>query len=146
MGGLNDPDLTVAEFNAPDSVVAGQAFEVSYKVTNLGPGAAKWAWVDRVYYSADSAYSEDDRELGMSPHFVLSMPAGGYYRNTMAVTVPGGIPAGPVMTANETVQVSWTVANTGTETASAPWEDAGFLSSDDTLDPGSGDGSPFVAD
>ena len=49
------PDLQVTEIEAPTHIMAGQPFDVSYTVANLGPGDASYrtAGMTSIYLSRD---------------------------------------------------------------------------------------------
>ncbi|HLF95978.1 MAG TPA: CARDB domain-containing protein, partial [Methylococcaceae bacterium] len=84
------PDLQVAQVTAPDSVLAGQGFTVSYRVVNAGgdtPGDQS-AWNDLVYLSKDRFLDvNQDRYVGYLAHNG-GLAAGGSYDASLQVTAP----------------------------------------------------------
>jgi subtilase family serine protease/uncharacterized membrane protein len=61
------PDLVVENFDAPSTIVAGDSFDVSWELVNIGPLPASAAWVDRLYLSADDTLDASDTLLSLSP-------------------------------------------------------------------------------
>ena len=64
------PDLVVSTVTPPATATVGRAFDVSYTVTNSGPGAVP----DRQNVWSDSVYLSRDRYLDVrSDHFLGSI-------------------------------------------------------------------------
>ena len=62
------PDLAVADFEAPETVTAGQPFPLSFAVENRSPAATgPGLWGDRVYLSADDVLDPGDVMLRSEP-------------------------------------------------------------------------------
>ncbi len=86
------PDLQVSEVLAPDRVRAGQSFDVSYTVQNLGGDtpASQSNWDDLVYLSRDQFLDlRADRFLGTVRH-QGGLQAGTSYSETASYRAPSG--------------------------------------------------------
>ena len=84
------PDLPVTQVSAPDSVIAGQAFSVSYQVENKGGKTPtdQSSWYDMVYLSKDRFLDlNKDRYLGYVQHNG-GLAAAGSYGATLSYTAP----------------------------------------------------------
>ncbi len=85
------PDLQVASVSIPQRTLIGQFFDVTYRVTNSGPGGTpgKQAdWDDLVYLSRDQFLDLNaDLFLGSAQH-VGGLDAGSSYQNTLSVRAP----------------------------------------------------------
>ncbi|MDZ4254036.1 MAG: CARDB domain-containing protein, partial [Sulfuritalea sp.] len=84
------PDLQVATVTAPDAVVAGQNFTVSYRVTNAGGDTPsdQTRWNDLVYLSKDRFLDvNQDRYVGYLQHGG-GLAGGGSYDASLTVTAP----------------------------------------------------------
>lgn len=85
------PDLVVTDIEAPASTLSGESVELSWTVTNAGPGATREeAWNDLVYYSPTPVFDAARAVLlGSFQHLgVLSNDAS--YTATASVRVPDG--------------------------------------------------------
>ncbi|MDH3460422.1 MAG: hypothetical protein OEM00_05480, partial [Burkholderiaceae bacterium] len=84
------PDLQVASVTAPDSVLAGQAFAVAYRVENKGGKTPtdQGSWYDMVYLSKDRFLDIDkDRYLGYVNHSG-GLDVAASYEATLNFTAP----------------------------------------------------------
>ncbi len=85
------PDLQVTQVTAPNSVIAGQALNISYTVENKGgkTPADQGSWYDLIYLSKDRFLDiNKDRYLGYVSHGD-GLPAGGSYDSgTLSFTAP----------------------------------------------------------
>ncbi|TAK28763.1 MAG: hypothetical protein EPO21_22325 [Chloroflexota bacterium] len=77
------PDLTPTELISPPVGVIGQPITLTWSVQNQGDGEALPTWIDRVYLSTDSMYSDDDTLLGNQARS-SAVPAGSGYSMTVA--------------------------------------------------------------
>lgn len=68
----SDPDLTPVKLTAPATVAPGQPMTITWSVENQGAGGAYSGWTDRVYFSIDDVWGEDDIALHESWHEVLA--------------------------------------------------------------------------
>lgn len=87
------PDLQVASVSAPDAVLAGQSFTVSYRVVNAGGATPsdQTNWNDLIYLSKDRFLDvNQDRYLGYVQHNG-GLAADGSYGGTLSVTAPRGL-------------------------------------------------------
>ncbi len=85
------PDLVVSNVVAPDQVIAGSTFSVTYTVTNLGAGATLVSdWTDSVWLTRDKTRpipAKGDILLTEVPHDGTLVVDGGY-DETVSVTLP----------------------------------------------------------
>jgi hypothetical protein len=84
---LAAPDLQVS-LTAPSSAVLGQAFNVSWTVTNQGSGdTVATSWADDVYADTGAMLDSSAVLLGSYVHYGLLNP-GDSYSQSQAVTLP----------------------------------------------------------
>ncbi len=76
-------DLFLESLNAPSSVLNGNTFEVSYTVRNIQTGTAAAPWIDRVVFSRDRFYGNNDDTVIESRTVTTSLEANGFYRETV---------------------------------------------------------------
>lgn len=84
------PDLQVAQVTAPEDVIAGQVFQVSYQVINNGgkTPSDQQSWYDLVYLSKDRFLDvSKDRYLGYVTH-TGGLDANASYDVSLALTAP----------------------------------------------------------
>jgi subtilase family serine protease len=86
------PDLQVTSVQAPQHVLIGQQFNVTYTVTNKGTGdtrPSEAGWTDEIYLSLDPHLDFDgsDPYLGFVTH-TGGLTAGSDYKVTQQVTAP----------------------------------------------------------
>ena len=86
------PDLTPTELAAPASAGADQQIEVSWTVANQGAGQAQPDWYDRLYFSTDDVWDNQDTQLN-SFQWNYAVAAGASYTQTETVRLPE-VPAG----------------------------------------------------
>ena len=87
---VTPPDLQVAEVTAPASVLAGQNFNVSYRVVNAGGNTPsdQTSWNDLIYLSKDRFLDvNQDRYVGYIAHGG-GLAAAGSYNGNLTVTAP----------------------------------------------------------
>jgi len=89
---VTTPDLTPTVLTAPASAVAGQQIEVSWTVENPEAGEAQPYWYDRLYFSADDVWDDQDTQLG-SFRWNHTLAAGASYTQTQIARLPQ-VPAG----------------------------------------------------
>ena len=103
------PDLMVSDVTAPASVVSGQTLNISWKVTNVGPGSTlpESIWYDGVYLALDTIPNIDFRSSpNWNPYSWNSLTANGrplllgtkqrptslspgqFYTNSLSFTLP----------------------------------------------------------
>ncbi len=83
-------DLFLESLNAPSSVLNGNTFEVSYTVRNIQTGTAAAPWIDRVVFSRDRFYGNNDDTVIESRTVTTSLEANGFYTRTITGTAPFG--------------------------------------------------------
>ncbi len=86
------PDLEVVDIQVPNQVFTEQEYEVSWTITNNGPGATTVpAWNDRLYYSEFQEFAwATVNYLGQFSN-ASYLGAGDSYLNTGTFTVPQGL-------------------------------------------------------
>ncbi|MFN0053205.1 MAG: CARDB domain-containing protein [Planctomycetales bacterium] len=86
------PDLQVTSVNAPTQAFSGQPVNLSWTVTNLGPGRTlESSWVDYVYMSDDTNLDGADRFLGALGHGGILNSGAGYTAPSTAFNLPIGV-------------------------------------------------------
>ncbi|MBI4327963.1 MAG: VCBS repeat-containing protein, partial [Chloroflexi bacterium] len=83
------PDLLVTSLNAPTGALSGQLVEVSWALTNSGPGAVTKPWTDTVALSL-AASGENPQSLGSFP-YTNGLASGGSLVRTQTVILPQGL-------------------------------------------------------
>ncbi|NLF30106.1 MAG: cadherin-like domain-containing protein, partial [Planctomycetes bacterium] len=86
---LSAPDLELAGLSAPDAVVFGGAFDVSWRVSNISASDADRGWSDEIWLSDDAAWDAGDTLLH-SDWVAEGLAAGAEYVKTRAVTIRQG--------------------------------------------------------
>jgi hypothetical protein len=84
------PDLQVTRIDLPAAVTAGQSFNFTYRVDNLGGATPQdqGNWYDLIYLSKDRNLDLDkDRYVGYVPHY-SGLAAGGNYEQPVSITPP----------------------------------------------------------
>src|SRR5205823_2686194 len=88
------PDLRVTSVAIPEHTTAGQFFNLTYTVSNLGGGdtpTTQGAWTDEFYLSRDQVLDlRADRYLGSQAHSG-GLAAGDSYSSTISLRVPRDI-------------------------------------------------------
>ncbi|MFH1279223.1 MAG: CARDB domain-containing protein [Candidatus Eisenbacteria bacterium] len=86
------PDLAVTQVSAPDSAFSGQTIQVSWQVSNLGPGGTNTpSWEDAVYLSTDTLLDVGE-DISLGRHGNVSyLQAGESYTNVQDGELPEGI-------------------------------------------------------
>lgn len=85
------PDLAITALSVPTEAFAGQTFQVSWTVRNVGPGAATRNWYDAVYLSLDQLFDRSsDVYVGYADRS-QALASGGEYVRTVQFTVPSGL-------------------------------------------------------
>ena len=88
------PDLAVTQILAPSTAFAGQALNVSWTMTNQGPGVAGANWQDRLYLSTNATLDASAILLAtVSAATASPLAAGANYSLTQTVTLPN-VPIG----------------------------------------------------
>lgn len=88
------PDLVVTNLIVPSVAYEGQPFTATWTVQNIGPVAAKGAWLDAAYLSLDQTVDFGvDTYVGSVPN-VTNLAPGASYTNTASFVIPQGY-AGP---------------------------------------------------
>ncbi len=89
------PDLAVTSVSSSQQVTVGQAFSVSYTVTNIGTGAVpanQAAWTDNVYLSRDQYLDASSAVfLGTVPSQDDALAPNGSYTVSTQFGVPAGL-------------------------------------------------------
>ena len=89
------PDLAVAKFEAPPTVVVGEPFPVRFVVENRSPVTAAGLWGDRVFWSADERLDANDVQLLSEPR-VKDLPGFDAYGSPVHSGVVGSeVTTGP---------------------------------------------------
>lgn len=88
-----DPDIINLDLQAPTTLIQGQNYTATYKMANLGSGAATGNFTTRLYLSSDALPDSGDLVLGQSTG---SNYAPGFTSATQTVsfTAPSNLPAG----------------------------------------------------
>ena len=105
-------DLEVIEVDAPlhgpdgptDTLFAGDAYTVTWTVSNIGGLKTSGFWSDAIYLSADEVWDVNDRLLDVVSHTGALMP-GEAYTGSLATTLP------PVLDGNYRVIVRTDIYN-----------------------------------
>jgi len=87
---LRPPDLAPVSWVVPATVVSSQGqplVQVSWVVTNYGPGLAPGGWYDAVWFSTNGVLDINSQEIGDFYHS-QNLPAGGSYSMTNSVNLP----------------------------------------------------------
>ncbi|UOP01493.1 CARDB domain-containing protein [Kingella potus] len=82
--------MQVTQLVAPTRAIAGQQFEIAYRVSNFGgkTPAGQSGWTDKIYLSKDRFLDlEKDRYLGYT-HHTGGLPEGGSYESSLTVQAP----------------------------------------------------------
>ena len=82
------PDLEISALADPGSIVVGDAFAVSWTVSNIGSGEAFANWYDRVYLSQDAVLDGGDLALGSAFYRPGHPGAMASYSPNVSVSVP----------------------------------------------------------
>lgn len=83
-----NPDIQPGNVQALLPVVGGLTLQVSYNITNNGPGAIDGAsWNDHIVLSTDDQWSEDDLNL-LQPLLSPNIPVGQFISRTNTVALP----------------------------------------------------------
>ena len=84
------PNLTVSDVVVPDSANASERINVSWTISNIGDGEALGDyWYDRIYFSTDEIYDENDTQLAYnyySPQNSLASEES--YTSSRNITLP----------------------------------------------------------
>ncbi|QGJ71800.1 Hypothetical protein PBC10988_35090 [Planctomycetales bacterium 10988] len=88
-----DPfQLEITDFTTPHQVVGDPAsIDLSWTVTNSGPGTIDGGWVDRVYLSSDEFFQPEADQLLGSFAQPSDLLAGESYTGNLTVTLPAGL-------------------------------------------------------
>ncbi|HEX29157.1 TPA: hypothetical protein ENG04_03660, partial [Candidatus Poribacteria bacterium] len=135
------PDLEVTSITAPATANSGQSIDISWTVTNAGPGdTASSMWYDKVYlFAGDSLNPDAAINLGFFRHIGV-LGVGQSYTQSRSVTLPNGI-SGPYYlfvwtdSDNQVFEHTWEDNNIG-RTASpiqvelTPWADLQVIAID----------------
>jgi subtilase family serine protease len=87
------PDLVVTSITAAESVRWGETQEISWTVTNQGSkttGTNYYGWTDRIYFSLDESFDENDIFVGDYYNYNQQLAPGQSYTASRTVTVPPG--------------------------------------------------------
>lgn len=85
------PDLHVHAVLAPRNAFSGQSNQLSWTITNAGPGQTfETRWNDRVYLSTNTTISASDFDLGVFEH-LGALESGSSYTTTNTVKLPVGV-------------------------------------------------------
>ncbi|MDH6099335.1 hypothetical protein NWP21_10890, partial [Anabaenopsis sp. FSS-46] len=88
------PDLVVTSITAAESVRWGETQEISWTVTNQGSkttGTNYYGWSDRIYFSLDESFDENDIPVGdYYSNYNQQLAPGQSYTASQTVTVPPG--------------------------------------------------------
>lgn len=95
------PDLVVSEIAGPTTAVSAQIIDVSWRVSNEGPGATfEGAWEDRVYLCPSPTFDRATAiHVGSFRHFG-TLPRTEGYSAALSVAIPNAL-SGPVFVAIE---------------------------------------------
>ena len=85
---LGEPDLTVALNAPPTAAVLGQAFNLSWTVTNSGTVAATASWEDAVFISSSANFDPKTATLLTTINAPISLAAGASYTLGDTVKLP----------------------------------------------------------
>lgn len=85
-------DLTVTDVQAPDSVVLGQSFDVTYTVQNIGTATATRDWGDQV--SLVNSLGVSVLTVVVNSADISPLDPGASYTKTATFTVPYNLPTG----------------------------------------------------
>ncbi len=84
------PDLAIESATAPLTVLNGATFEVAYTIRNIQSGTANAPWIDRVVFSFDRFYGNNDDIVLESRSVTSSLDSNGAYTRTLSATAPYG--------------------------------------------------------
>ncbi len=121
-------DTELASVAHGDGLTAGSSYQVTQSVT-LADGLATGLYY--LIFSLDAAGGEADTNSDNDVR-IVPLKVQGDTDDVDLTPTDASAPASGVM--GQTVEVSWTVANSGAELAQAPWYDAVYYSTDEVLD------------
>ena len=84
---LTVPDLTPVTLSAPPSGGTGSPVEVTWVVKNQGTNEAATTWYDRIYFSTDTTWDNQDSQLS-SYYWTYSLGVGENYTQTQLLNLP----------------------------------------------------------
>jgi Ca2+-binding RTX toxin-like protein len=85
------PNLVMLNVNAPENVVSGQSFDLSWTVFNQGAATPNKGWVDGIYLSSDLIFDAgSDIALGSYAH-QGGLGTGASYTHSQSFVVPEGL-------------------------------------------------------
>lgn len=87
------PDLEISQFTTPFNAFSGDLIQVSWTVTNTGPGTASAAsgWSDALYLSSSETFDPELAEFLTSQASNRVLDPGESYTDTVSVKLPTGI-------------------------------------------------------